>query len=154
MWGRAARIRHGLDGAEEIFAGRTGHKPAEALEVFILLVLVAGPAVQIRAAIVALPDFDDGIANRLTARIEDAPAHVGHFTHGRREAVIDDEQVVVGVERQVIGIEWPFGLARRAHQFLGQDAGDGEEGGSEAHLLHETTAVKYVWHKRGLDLVS
>ena len=45
--------------------------------------------------------------------------HVGRADRGR-DRVVDDQQVVVGVERQAVGVERPLRLRRRARQLLGE----------------------------------
>ena len=134
-----ARIKDRLDGAEIILAGGSSEKTAKALEV-----LVAGGvgvlAVQIDAVIVHLPDLDQGIANRVPFDIEDATAQVSDFAHGWRERVVDDDQVIVGVEGKVVRVERPFGLAR-CQESLGKSAGKGEKRGPETDLTEETPSI-------------
>ena len=54
---------------------RAGEEPAEALEVLVLLVLlaVAVAGVQVDAVGVALPDLDQGVADRVALGVEDLP---------------------------------------------------------------------------------
>src|SRR2546428_6492408 len=98
-------------------------------------------AVQINAVAVHLPNLDQRIANRLTARIENPSAEVRDLAERRREAVVHYDEVIVSIQRQVVGIERPFGLARRAHEFVGEGARDGEKGGSEAHAAEKASAI-------------
>ena len=56
-------------------------------------------------------------------------------------AVVDDEQIVVGIERQLIGIKRAFGLRRRERERFGKGAGRGEEGGGEAKSRQEAAAI-------------
>src|ERR1051325_6484702 len=153
---RAARIGQRLDGAEQIFATRTRNEPAEALKVLILLLRVAGLAVQIRPVVVALPDFHDGIANWITFGIENSSAHVGHLADSRRERIVNHEQVVVRVERQVIGIERPFCLSRREQQ-VRKKPGGGEQRGAECSLAKKLTAARNMescFHNNGYSHIS
>ena len=64
----ASRIRHRLDGAEEILAGRAGEEASEALEIGIAFLAVAAPGMEVGSVVVALPDFDQRIADRPAAR--------------------------------------------------------------------------------------
>src|SRR5580704_14603448 len=78
----------------------------------------------VRAVVIDLPDFDQCIANRIAAGVEDFAAEVSHVTHGRRDRIVDDEQIVVRVERQMIGIERALRHLRRADaalKFLGKN---------------------------------
>ena len=113
MCGRAAGVGDGLDRAEVVFAGRAGQEPAEALEVRVALVAaLVAVGVEVDAVGVALPDLDDGVADRVALGVEDAAGQVRDLADGRRDGVVDDDQVVVGVERQLVGVERPLGLAR------------------------------------------
>ncbi len=120
--GRAAGIRHGLDRAEVVFAGRAGQEAAESLKIPVALSAVVAPRVQIGAIVVALPDLDDGVADRFAARIEDLAREMRNRPHGGGEGVVEDDQIVVGVEGKFVGIERTFRLSGGAHQFFGEDA--------------------------------
>src|SRR5689334_19629120 len=104
VW-RAAGVGDRFDRAENIFSGRAGEEAPEALKVLVALVGIAGPGVKISPAVVTLPDFDERIAYRVAARVEDPPAQPGDFAHSGCNRVVQDEQVVVGVERQFVRIE-------------------------------------------------
>src|SRR3712207_7970807 len=54
--------------------------------------------VQVDAAVVALPDLDDRVADRVALGVEDPAGQVGDLPDGRRDAVVEDQQVVVRVE--------------------------------------------------------
>ena len=137
---RPTRVRDWLDGAKVVFTRRAGQETSEALEI-----LIAGCmsvfAVQIHALVVHLPDFHERVANRLTARVQNPSAEVGDVTKSRRDAIIDDDEVVIGVERQVVGIERPFRLARRAHEFISEESGNGEKRGSETQAANEAPTI-------------
>ena len=120
---RGARlIRHGLDGAEDILAVRTGEESSEALEITIPLGGVAGLGVEVSALVIGLPDFDQGIAHRIAMFVEDATGQPSDLADGRRDAVVHDDEVVVRIERQLVGIERTLRLLRRACQRLGESA--------------------------------
>src|SRR5262245_1562654 len=120
---RESWVRHRSYGTEVIFSTRCGHEAAKALEILVALVAVAGAAVQISAIVVTLPDFYDGVLDGASIGAENPPAQVGDFADGRRDRIVDNQQVVVGIQRQVIGVERPFGLRRRANQLLREEAG-------------------------------
>src|SRR6266568_3293543 len=121
----ASRVEHGLDGAKIVFAAGAGQEPAKALEVFVAL-RVSVTTVQIDPMVVHLPDFHQRVPYRIAFRVEDAPAQVRDFPNRRSDAVVDDDEVVVCVERQVVRIEWPLRLSGRADEFVAKGAGHGE----------------------------
>src|SRR5262249_31157106 len=110
--------RHRLDRAEDVLACRSSGEPPKALEIFVLLVLVSRPRVQIRAAVVTLPDLYRRILDRLAAGIQDLAAQVSDLAYGWRQRVIDDDQVVVRIQWQLVRIKRPLGLRRRPHQLF------------------------------------
>ena len=77
---------------------------------------------KIDAVIVYLPDLDDGILDGRAARVQDAAGEVGNVAHGRRDRIIDDDQVIVGIERQLVRIEGPLGQAGGARKLFGEGA--------------------------------
>ena len=46
-----------------------------------------------------------------------------NLSHGRRDRIVHDQLVVIGIQRQLVRIEGTFGLSHRSHQFLRQQAG-------------------------------
>src|SRR5262249_23185868 len=76
---------------------------------------------------VALPDLDGGVANRRPRGPEDAAGEVSDLTHGRGDLVVNDEQVVVCVEREFVRIEGAFGEGGRTEQLVGEQPAGGEE---------------------------
>ena len=120
-----------LDRAEAIAAVRSGQEPAEALEILVALVglgfAVAG--VDIDLVGVALPDFDGDAAHRTPRGGQHPTRQLGDLADGRSDPIVDNDQVVVGVERELVGIERPFFARRRAGEFelLGEHAASGEK---------------------------
>ena len=57
-----------------------------------------------------------------------------------RDVVVDDDQVVIRIERQMIGIERPLGLRRRERERFGEAAGTLQKAGI-ASPAAETAAV-------------
>ena len=72
--------------------------------------------------------------------VEDAAAEPGDLADRGRHAVVHDDEVVVGIERELIRVERPHGLLRRARQSLGEGSRDGEHRRAEGHLAEEITA--------------
>ena len=119
------RVRHRLDRAEVVLAPDVGQEAAVPLEVAVGRHVFADAAsVPVRLVRVALPDLDERVAHRCTAGRGHRTVEVGDLPHRRRDAVVDDEQVVVGVERHHVGIEGPVEhpVARRHGQLVGEDA--------------------------------
>src|SRR5262249_37658363 len=92
---RAAGVRHRLDGAEVVLAGRAGGEPTVALEVRVARLAGAVAGVDVHPPGVHLPDLDDRVLDRAPRDVEDLPAKVGDLTDGRRDRVVDDEEVVI-----------------------------------------------------------
>src|SRR5690606_13052938 len=133
------RVFDGLDRAEVVAALRVRQKPAVALEVRIeLLALVAALRVQIVAALVRLPDFDERVADRLAGRRQEPPRQVRDLADGRRDLVVDEEQVVIRVERHVVRIERHLGRRSRSQQ-LRERTGRRERSGPESHTPDHLT---------------
>src|SRR5262245_34888474 len=79
--GRPARIRNRLDGPEPVATLGVRGETAVALEILVLLLLLrpAVGGVEVHRVGVALPDFDQGILDRLAARIQDATGQVSNL---------------------------------------------------------------------------
>jgi len=99
-----AAVRGGLDGPEVVFAGTAGEESTEALEVLVAVSSLGGLGMDVDAAAVDLPDFHKGVANRSTALFEDAAAQMGDFPHGRRCRLIDDQEIIIGIQRKVVWV--------------------------------------------------
>src|SRR5262249_23735515 len=96
----AAGIGNRLDGAKAILALLVRGESAEALEVAVTSAAAVGAGVQVDAVAVDLPDLNDEIVESGAAGREHPAGEVGDFADGGRGRVADDDQVVVGVERQ------------------------------------------------------
>ena len=133
----AARITHGLDGAEIILASRSCQESPKALEIRVVLGLLRAVG-QINAHAIDLPNLDGGVANWAAAGVNQAAAHVRDLAYGRRDRIVDDNQVVVGVQRQFRRIKRAFlGGGGFSAQFFGESAGHGEERRAQAQLTQE-----------------
>src|SRR5438445_1437240 len=77
---RTPGIGHWLNRAKIVFAGRTGHEPAEALEVSIAVRLIL-VRVKIEYVIVHLPDLNQCISDWIAAPIQNAARKVRYLAH-------------------------------------------------------------------------
>jgi hypothetical protein len=129
--GQATGVLYGLDRAEKVFAGRAGQKAAEPLKVGVSFIPVAAAGMEIGGVVVDLPDFDQGVPERVATAVKDAPAQIGDLADRRGKPVVDDQQVIVGVERHLVRIEWPLGLRWGLHQLLSKRAGRHQSGDAD-----------------------
>jgi len=90
---------------------------------FLVVAAAAVGRVQVDAAVIDLPDLDDRALDRLAGWRQHAAGQVRDLADSLRDAVVDDEQVVVGVQRQPVGVERAFGHARGAGQVLRKSGG-------------------------------
>ena len=147
---RCARpVGHGLDGAEHILAVGSSEESSEALEVTIPLGRIAGLGVEIGAVVVRLPNLDQSVTHGVAVFVEDATGQPSDLTDRWRDTVVQDDQVVIGIERQLVGIKRPLGLLRRARQRLGERAGDREQRRPQSHLTEEITTGTEIRRQRG-----
>src|SRR5271157_559225 len=138
---RPPRVRDRLDGPEVVFAGRAGQEAAEPLEVGVVLVPVLQVGPEVRPVAVALPDLDDRVADRVALGIEDLAAEVRDFAHSGSDGIVDDEQVVVGVEGELGRVERALLNARGTFQLLGEGASGRERGGAKGQRAEEPSAA-------------
>ncbi len=54
--------------------------------------------------------------------------------------IVDDDQIVIGIERQLIGIKGPFGELRRYAEGFGKQAASGEHGHAGGDSTDELAA--------------
>jgi hypothetical protein len=69
--------------------------------------------VQITAVAIDLPNLDDDIPQRFAGEVEYATREMRYFTDRGRDRVVDNDEIIVGIERKLVGIERPFGLSWR-----------------------------------------
>jgi hypothetical protein len=98
-------------------------------------------AVEIGPVAVDLPDLDYRPSHWFASGVEHATSEMGNLPNPRREGVVEDQQVVVGVEGKLVGIEGPFGRRRSSREFFRQQAGCGEGGRHEGRVLQELATV-------------
>ena len=86
------------------------------------------------------------IPQRLSAGIENPPGKMRDRAHGRRQRIVEYEQIVVGIERQLVGKERAFGLAGRGEplvDFFGEESGNRKErGDGEARAAQDGATQK------------
>src|SRR6476646_3987276 len=98
-----ARIEPRFHGPENILTGGAGNETAISLEEGVAITAGAGSG-DVGAVVVRLPDLDEGAADGRAVLIEHAAAHPGDGSDCGRDGVVDDDQIVVEIERQFIGI--------------------------------------------------
>ncbi len=125
---RAAGIGDGFDRAEVVAAVFAREESAESLKVGVALGVAVG-RVEIAAIAIDLPDFDQCAADRVALGVEYFAGKVRHFADGGGDVVVDDEQIVVGVEGEFVGVERPLSLARGECEGFGEGTGGVEERG-------------------------
>ncbi len=118
----ASGIGSRLDAAEVVIACRAGEKTTVALEVGIASSSAAAAAVNVVPVAVGLPDFDDGIPDGAAGGALYRSAQVRDFTNGGSDLIVDENEIVVGIERKLIGVERPLGLTWRFDQSLRESA--------------------------------
>src|SRR5262249_54177162 len=108
-------------------------KPLEIAVAFGVLVV----GVQVDTLAIRLPDLDESISNRVSLLIQDPPAQMRDLPDGWRDSLIDNDEVVIRVQRQFVGIKRSFGLPRGAHQVLSECARHGEKSRAQAETPQE-----------------
>ena len=98
---------HRLDGAEIILPLRIGEKPAVALEVLVALVLLEIVRFKYTPLLSTCQISMNALRIGLPDGLEHAAGQVRDFADGRRDVVVDDDQIVIGVERHLVGIKGP-----------------------------------------------
>ena len=81
-------------------------------------------AMQVYTVSIDLPDFNERISDRPAGRVEQLARQVSNFPDGRREVVVNNDQIIVGIERQMVGIERALGLMRSEGEGFGKGAGN------------------------------
>ena len=139
---RPSRIRHRLDRAEKILARAASEKTPEALEIPFALFRIARARMQVGPAVVALPDFHERIAHRVALRIENAPAHVSNLADGGSDRVIDDDEIVIRIERQMVRVKRPLRLRRRSDELFGKSPRRRKKREAHSSTGEKATAVE------------
>lgn len=116
------RVQARLDGPEPPSAIAGGLKFPVSLEMRIPLSVLHSPRVDVASQRVRLPQLYQRAFDGRAVFIQHPPAHVGHDAHGWRYVIGDVDEVIVLVERQMVGIVRSFRDAWRQHQRLGEGA--------------------------------
>ena len=82
---------------------------------------------EIDALVIYLPDLDHGVAERLSLGIRDDSAEVGDGPDRGCDTIIDDEEIIVGIEGKLVRVEWPLRVAGSAGEGLGEGSRDSKE---------------------------
>lgn len=137
-----AAIRHRLDRPEVVLACGASKKSTVSLEVRVERTLVLRVLLQVSAVLIALPDLDHRIPQRLTTRVKNPAAEVRDFPHSRRDAVVDDQQVVIGVDWKFGGVERSFVGRRCSREFFRERASRGESGCSQRKCAEKLASMR------------
>jgi hypothetical protein len=98
-------------------------------------------AVKISAMVVRLPDFDDRATDRSAGGIENTAAEPGDRAHCRGDGVVEDQQVVIPIERQVVRVVGAFCLRRGLDQRVGERAANREERAGQSYCAEKAAPV-------------
>jgi hypothetical protein len=141
----ASGIGRRFDGAEVIVTLGICKKATIALEVLVPLVLSVGLGMEVDTLVVDLPDLDDGIADRLTLGVQHNAGEVTNGTDCGGDLVVDDEEIVIGIEGKVVRVERPLRVPGCAGESLRKGAGYGEEGGGSCEGAAKKVAAVAGW---------
>src|SRR4029079_7144511 len=94
---------------------------------------------QVRPVVVPLPNFNQRIADGIAVGVENSSAKVCDFADRGSYRFVNDQQVIVGIQGQLVGIKRPLGLSRSANQLLGKSSASAERGNSQSHTAQEMT---------------
>ena len=115
------RVFDRLDRPEVVTTLRIGQEAPVALEVGIEPRRLTSAGVDVGASLIDLPDLDNRVADRLPGRRGDPSRQMRDLADARRDGVVEDQQVVIGIERQLVRIKRPLGRhGRRAGELLGK----------------------------------
>jgi hypothetical protein len=117
------RIGHRFNRTEVVTALRVGEKTAVALEVPIVTGGLTSGSVDVRTSGVSLPDLNERVADWLPRRRQNAAGQQRDRPDGRRDGVVEDQQVVVCIEGQLVRIERAFCGCRGFQELLREGAG-------------------------------
>ena len=120
MSGRTSFVGDRFNCSEIVFSIRTGQESTVTLEIRVECSLALRVLLQISSVFVALPDFDHGVAQWVSAGIQDPPTQMGNRADCRCDPIIDDQQIVIGIQRQLVRKERSFGGCRSPGQFFGK----------------------------------
>ena len=124
-------VGNGFDGAEVVAAIASCHESSEALEVVVPLgaLQAAIARVDIRTLVVDLPDFHPSVGNRVALQIGHFAMKVSDRSNRRRDPIVDSQEIIVGIEWKLVGVERSFGHRRGGGESFSKGPGSGEKGG-------------------------
>ena len=128
VWPVAPRVGPWLDSAKAVITFTVGQGAAHAAEVWVQRRQVAVVLVTIPTACVGLPDFHQGMRNRLAILIAHATCQDDPLAYRQTAIVEIKQQVVVELAEFQVGKVRPTGFAdrlRNTHQRLARGAGNG-----------------------------
>src|SRR5262245_59327978 len=104
---------------------------------------------KIRPVVVTLPNLYERPADRISLRVQHTAGQMSNLTHGRRDVVVDNDQIIIRVERQLVWVKRTLHLSRRDCQFVGKCAANREHGSeaTQAYLAQESSAMWWLCQK-------
>jgi len=99
---------HGRGGRGRYRVGR-GFECAIALDISIAAPVLRSIGMNVGSYAIGLPDFDNGVFDRVAGAFEDAAAEPGNGFNAGGDGLVDDEQIVVAIQREGVGIIESFG---------------------------------------------
>ena len=93
----APRVSHWLDSTKVISAFPIRAKTSIALEVFILVLLIVRATVNVDRIIINLPDFHQGIGDRLATEDTHTACEVSDLAYSRSDRIIEQNEVIISV---------------------------------------------------------
>ena len=150
---RAAIIKPSLDGAEFILSGRSSQKLTEPCEVGITGRIARRTGrIKIIALLVGVPKFDQRAAHGIPGAVQDAPADVGDNARRDGQVVIQLDQVIVFIKRNVVSqrVVGPLGHDRRCRECFGEISGQSEPGRGECQAFEKAATIDRNIENSGL----
>src|SRR5262245_19791845 len=139
MGRHTAAVRNGLNRAEIILASRSSQESAETLKICVVFRLRVARR-EINPAAVHLPNLDESIPDRIAVRIEQPPAQVCHFTDRWRDRVINNQQIIIRIQREFVRIKWSFLHSSRSREFLCKGSANHQGGAGKCEASKEIAA--------------
>jgi hypothetical protein len=103
---------------------------------------------EVGSVVVGLPDFDDGSADGAAGVVEDAAGDPEGSSGAGGDGVVDEDEVVVLIEREAVGVKGADGECGGADEFLSVGSFREPEGGGEGGAAEEMPSRECVCHIR------
>src|SRR5579871_746741 len=113
-----------LNGSEIILTLGIGKESAVPLEVAVVPFGIVPFGVDVGSLAVHLPDLHKRVSDWFAGGAQDATGEMCDFTDSGCDGVVDDQQVVVGIKRHLVGIVGSLGKRGSSGEFLREQAWD------------------------------